>query len=76
MSSELMETAKRLRLLTTDPEDPFGFPRVANEDAKELFQQLCQRLSLQLRSSASSVASLMRLVRSDVELSIQRLLRD
>jgi RNA polymerase sigma-70 factor, ECF subfamily len=43
---------------------------------RQLFQQLCGRLSLQLRSSASSVASLVRLVRSDVELSIQRLLRD
>ncbi|MGJ6964287.1 hypothetical protein ACSDR0_20475 [Streptosporangium sp. G11] len=39
---KVLETAKRLRLLTTDPEDPFGFPRVANEDAKELFQQLCR----------------------------------
>ncbi|WP_344750251.1 trypsin-like serine peptidase [Streptosporangium vulgare] len=38
----VLETAKRLRLLTTDPEDPFRFPRVANEDAKELFQQLCR----------------------------------
>ncbi|MGJ6964279.1 trypsin-like serine peptidase [Streptosporangium sp. G11] len=37
----VLETAKRLGLLTTDPEDPFGFPRVAYEDAKELFQQLC-----------------------------------
>ncbi|GAA4188404.1 hypothetical protein GCM10022252_23610 [Streptosporangium oxazolinicum] len=39
---KVLETAKRLRLLTTDPEDPFGFPRVANEDAKELFQHLCR----------------------------------
>ncbi|WP_326643791.1 hypothetical protein OG884_08330 [Streptosporangium sp. NBC_01755] len=39
---KVLETAKRLRLLTTDPEDPFGFPRVADEDAKELFQQLCR----------------------------------
>ncbi len=39
---KVLETAKRLRLLTTDPEDPFGFPRVANDDAKELFQQLCR----------------------------------
>ncbi|MFB9676148.1 hypothetical protein [Streptosporangium vulgare] len=38
----VLETAKRLRLLTTDPEDPFRFPRVANEDAKELFQHLCR----------------------------------
>ncbi|GAA4188392.1 hypothetical protein GCM10022252_23580 [Streptosporangium oxazolinicum] len=39
---KIMETAKRMGLLTTDPEDPFGFPRVVAEDAKELFQQLCR----------------------------------
>ncbi|WP_440072377.1 trypsin-like serine peptidase [Streptosporangium sp. OZ121] len=38
---KVLETAKRLRLLTTDPEDPFGFPRVADEDAQELFRKLC-----------------------------------
>ncbi len=43
---------------------------------RQLFERLCERLSLQLKASASSVASLARLVRSDVELSIQRLLRD
>ncbi|MER5645844.1 hypothetical protein [Streptosporangium sp. NPDC002524] len=39
---KVLETAKRLRLLTADPEDPFGFPRVSNEDGKELFQELCR----------------------------------
>ncbi|MFF5244302.1 hypothetical protein ACFY3V_08480 [Streptosporangium sp. NPDC000095] len=37
----VLETANRLRLLTTDPEDPFRFPRVVGEDAEELFTQLC-----------------------------------
>ncbi|WP_326829447.1 serine protease [Streptosporangium sp. NBC_01810] len=39
---KVLETAKRLRLLATDPEDPLGFPLVTDDDAKELFQQLCR----------------------------------
>ena len=43
---------------------------------RQVFDGVCQKLSLQLRSSPSEVASLVRLVRSEVEVSIQRLLRD
>ena len=40
----------------------------------QVFECVCQRLSLKLRSSPSEVASLVRLVRSDIDLSIRRLL--
>jgi RNA polymerase sigma-70 factor (ECF subfamily) len=40
----------------------------------QVFDGVCQRLSLKLRSSPSEVASLVRLVRSDVDVSIRRLL--
>jgi energy-coupling factor transporter ATP-binding protein EcfA2 len=36
------ETAKRLGLVTTDPLDRFGFPRVPDDDAPELFGKLCE----------------------------------
>jgi RNA polymerase sigma-70 factor (ECF subfamily) len=42
---------------------------------RELFEGLCARLATRLRSSPSEVASLVRLVRSQVDLSIGRLLR-
>jgi RNA polymerase sigma-70 factor, ECF subfamily len=40
----------------------------------QVFECVCQRLSLKLRSSPSEVASLVRLVRSDIDVSIRRLL--
>jgi RNA polymerase sigma-70 factor (ECF subfamily) len=43
---------------------------------REVFEGVCRRLSLNLRSSPSEVASLVRLVRSEVDLSIGRLLDD
>jgi hypothetical protein len=39
-----------------------------------VFECVCQKLSLKLRSSPSEVASLVRLVRSDIDVSIRRLL--
>jgi RNA polymerase sigma-70 factor, ECF subfamily len=41
---------------------------------RQVFEHVCQRLSIKLRSSPSEVASLVRLVRSEVDLSIRRLL--
>jgi RNA polymerase sigma-70 factor (ECF subfamily) len=41
---------------------------------RRVFEHVCQRLSIRLRSSPSEVASLVRLVRSEVDLSIRRLL--
>jgi RNA polymerase sigma-70 factor (ECF subfamily) len=43
---------------------------------RQVFESVCQRLSITLRSSPSEVASLVRLVRSDVDLSIGRLLAE
>jgi RNA polymerase sigma-70 factor, ECF subfamily len=43
---------------------------------RQVFARVCEQLSLQLRSSPSEVASLVRLVRSEVEVSVQRLLKD
>jgi RNA polymerase sigma-70 factor (ECF subfamily) len=40
----------------------------------QVFECVCQKLSLKLRSSPSEVASLVRLVRSDIDVSIRRLL--
>jgi hypothetical protein len=37
----VLQTAAKLGLLTSDPYDRYGFPRVADEDARELFAQLC-----------------------------------
>lgn len=37
----VFKTAERMNFLTTDPDDPLGLPRVADEDARELFAQLC-----------------------------------
>jgi RNA polymerase sigma-70 factor, ECF subfamily len=42
----------------------------------QVFECVCQRLSLKLRSSPSEVASLVRLVRSEIDLSVARLLVD
>ncbi|MGW4423184.1 hypothetical protein [Streptosporangium sp. NPDC004631] len=36
----VLQTADKLSLLTPDPDDPHRFPRVAAEDAEELFQAL------------------------------------
>ncbi|MCG5220388.1 hypothetical protein [Streptosporangium sp. KLBMP 9127] len=38
----VLETAKELKLLVTDPEDPYGFPRIDDDDAVELFKWLCR----------------------------------
>jgi RNA polymerase sigma-70 factor (ECF subfamily) len=43
---------------------------------RQVFEHVCQRLSIRLRSSPSEVASLVRLVRSEVDLSIRRLLAE
>jgi RNA polymerase sigma-70 factor (ECF subfamily) len=43
---------------------------------RQVFDRVCEKLSLELRSSPSEVASLVRLVRSEVEVSILRLLKD
>ncbi|MGW0811076.1 hypothetical protein [Nonomuraea sp. NPDC002799] len=37
----VLETAERLGLLTTDPDDPRQVPRVESESAQELFTALC-----------------------------------
>jgi hypothetical protein len=37
----VFESARQLGLLTTDPDDPHEFPRVAEEDARLLFGRLC-----------------------------------
>ncbi len=37
----VLETVEKLRLLAPDPEDPYGFPRVDDDDAEELFRELC-----------------------------------
>ncbi|MEV8635347.1 hypothetical protein AB0395_27190 [Streptosporangium sp. NPDC051023] len=37
---QVLQTAQKLSLLSPDPEDPHRFPRVADEDAEELFQML------------------------------------
>ena len=41
---------------------------------RRLLQQLCSKVALDLRASSSEFVSLMRLVRSDVQISLQRLL--
>jgi RNA polymerase sigma-70 factor (ECF subfamily) len=43
---------------------------------RQVFDVVCQKLSLELSSSPSEVASLVRMVRSEVQVSIQRLLQD
>jgi hypothetical protein len=35
-------TAEKLNLLMSDPNDPYGFPRVDDDDARELFAHLCK----------------------------------
>jgi hypothetical protein len=37
----ILETAEKLGLLAPDPDDPHGFPRIDDDYAEELFQQLC-----------------------------------
>jgi hypothetical protein len=39
---KVFETARKLDLLMADPNDPYGFPRVDDRDARELFQKLCE----------------------------------
>jgi energy-coupling factor transporter ATP-binding protein EcfA2 len=39
--SRVLETAKRLNMVERSPEDPYGFPRVDDDDAREFFAQLC-----------------------------------
>ncbi|HMH90164.1 MAG TPA: hypothetical protein VK586_03675 [Streptosporangiaceae bacterium] len=41
----MLETARRLAMTTVDPADPLGFPRVADEDAEELFTELTEVVS-------------------------------
>lgn len=50
----VLASAGRLGLLTTDPDDPYGFPRVADSDARELFSSLCD---LSLSGTADLVIS-------------------
>ena len=38
----VLETARRLTLVTTDPRDPYGFPRVHDDGARDLFRRLCE----------------------------------
>ncbi len=38
----VFRTAEKLGLLMADPADPLGLPRVADEDARELFARLCE----------------------------------
>ncbi|MET9064826.1 hypothetical protein ACWDR1_00960 [Streptosporangium sandarakinum] len=38
----VLETAEARGLLTTDDDDPYRLPRVAGDDARELFHELCQ----------------------------------
>lgn len=39
---KVLKTAEQLGLLTRDPDDPYGFPRVVDDDAaKQLFRELC-----------------------------------
>ena len=40
--ARVLKTAERLSLLTTDQSDPYGFPRVDDDDARELFSRLCE----------------------------------
>ena len=39
--ARVLKTAERLNL-TTDQSDPYGFPRVDDDDARELFSRLCE----------------------------------
>ena len=43
--AKVLETASRLFLTTVDEADRFGFPRVADEDAEELFTELTEIVS-------------------------------
>lgn len=38
----VLETAQKLYLVQPDPEDELEFPQVPSEDARELFEQLCE----------------------------------
>jgi hypothetical protein len=38
----VLETARELGLLTIDDDDPYGFPRVPEDDARQLFERLCE----------------------------------
>jgi hypothetical protein len=38
----MLETAEKLRLVTYDSSDQFGFPRVSDGEAPELFRKLCE----------------------------------
>ncbi|WP_433222062.1 hypothetical protein [Microtetraspora malaysiensis] len=38
----VLETADKRRLLTVDLDDPYQMPRVASENVRELFHELCQ----------------------------------
>ena len=37
----VLATARRMGVVTTDPEDPYGFPRVRDGDARRVFAKLC-----------------------------------
>jgi hypothetical protein len=39
---KVFETARKLDLLMAEDADPYGFPRVADDDARELFTKLCE----------------------------------
>lgn len=38
----VFEVAKQMRLLMDDPDDPYGFPRVHEDDARLLLSKLCE----------------------------------
>ena len=37
----MLATARRIGAVTTDPADPYGFPRVRDGDARRVFARLC-----------------------------------
>lgn len=42
----VLTTAEKLDMIESDPDDDYGFPRIANEDAREFFVQLCRVLQV------------------------------
>lgn len=38
----VLETAQQMKLVDPAPDDPFGFPRVSSEDARDLFRELSE----------------------------------
>jgi hypothetical protein len=42
---KVLTTAEKLNMIVSDPDDDYGFPRIANEDARTFFLQLCRVLN-------------------------------